>query len=181
MKIYTRTGDDGSTGLIGGSRVEKDAVVIEAVGTLDELNSSIGSVRTLTAEWPLEFLLERIQRIVFEVGSEIASPEEHARSQQATLGNIVEVLERSMDVQTKMLPELKNFILPGGTELASRIHWARCLARRAERQIVLLSRQVSVRSELLVFLNRLSDWLFIAARTANHDSGLPEPIWIKEE
>ena len=181
MKIYTRTGDTGSTGLIGGARVDKDDDVVEAIGALDELNSAIGLVRNLTSDWPLEFLLERIQNIVFEVGAEVASPAEHIRAQRATLGNIVEVLERSMDVQTQMLPELKNFVLPGGSELASRLHWARCMARRAERQIVLFRRKVPVRAELMEFLNRLSDWLFIAARTANHEMGLPEPVWIKED
>jgi len=180
LKIYTKTGDKGSTGLIGGARVGKDHIVIECVGALDELNSSIGLVCTLSSGLPMDFLLERVQSLVFEVGSEIASPEEHVRSQLAALGTIVGDLERSMDIQVSMLPELRNFVLPGGTELAGRLHFARCMARSAERRIVLYSKQTPVRPELLAFLNRLSDWLFVAARTANHEAGMPEPVWMKE-
>lgn len=180
MKIYTKTGDNGTTGLIGGSRVDKDDVTVEAFGALDELNSSIGLVRAKSSDWPLDFLLEKIQKLVFELGAEVASPPEHARAQQATLGTIVNDLERSMDIQTALLPELKNFVLPGGGELGARLHWARCMTRRAERRLVELGRSKEIRPELLVFLNRLSDWLFLAARTANHESGLPEPVWNKE-
>lgn len=181
MNIYTKTGDSGTTGLIGGRRVPKDDVVIEMVGALDELNAAIGSVRTLTEDWPLEFLLEKSQRLVFEIGSEVASCSEGVEPRVAELRNIVENLERSIDLQTRMLPELKNFVLPGGCELAARLHWARCMARRAERQFVRFSREFKARNELLVFLNRLSDWLFVAARTANQDAGLDEPIWTKED
>lgn len=180
MKIYTRTGDDGTTGLIGGSRVGKDDIRIEAVGALDDLNAQVGLARSVAGESPLDFLLERIQNAVFEIGSEIASPDGHARSQRAHLGNIVESLERSIDSQTLMLPELRNFVLPGGSEFASRLHVSRVRAREAERRVYALHRSSPVRTELMEFLNRLSDWMFVAARTANHDAGVTEPIWIKE-
>ena len=180
MKIYTKTGDEGQTGLIGGARIDKDDPAVEAFGALDELNSAIGLVRARSSESPLDFLLERLQRLVFEVGAEVASPPDHVRSQEAALGTIVTDLERSMDIQESMLPELKNFVLPGGSELGARLHWARCMARRAERRIVALGKSKELRPELLVFLNRLSDWMFLAARTANHESGLPEPVWNKD-
>ena len=181
MKIYTRTGDDGTTGLIGGLRVEKDSPMIELVGALDELNTALGHVRVMTSDSPLDFLLTRLQAIVFEIGAEVSSPHEHRQSHTARLGSIVESLERSIDMQWQLLPDLKNFVLPGGCELASRLHWARCLCRRAERQIVLFARDSSVRPELLAVLNRLSDWLFVAARSANHDLGFDEPVWSKED
>lgn len=181
VKIYTKTGDDGTTGLIGGSRTSKDSRRIECIGRLDELNSAIGYVRVLTRELPFEFLLTRVQNVLFEIGSEVASPGEHARSQQATIGTIIEDLERSIDVQTRMLPELQNFILPGGCELSARLHLARCGTRAAERELIRFSQEEQVRPELLAFLNRLSDWLFVCARSANHDSGTIEPIWTKED
>lgn len=181
MKIYTRTGDSGTTGLIGGKRVDKDDLRIEAVGALDDLNAHLGLARSAANESPLDFLLERLQKAVFEVGSELASPDEHARSQEANLQGVVPALERSIDSQTSMLPELKNFILPGGSEFACRLHVARCKVREAERRLVSLNKMDPVRAELLEFLNRLSDWMFVASRTANHDAGVTEPIWIKED
>lgn len=180
MKIYTKTGDDGSTGVIGGARLTKDDLAIECFGALDELNSAIGHVRVVSGEWPLDLLLQRIQRLVFEVGSEVASPAEHKRSQAAVLGSIVTDLERSMDMQEAMLPKLSHFILPGGSELGSRLHLARVQCRRAERRIVALSKVQGLRHELLEFVNRLSDWLFMAARTANHEARVSETVWIKE-
>lgn len=180
MKIYTRTGDEGTTGLIGGSRVSKSDAAIECFGSLDELNTVLGLVRSNAQGWMLDLLLERIQRVVFEIGSEVASPADHRMSQTASLGTIVEDLERSIDVQEALLPELTQFILPGGSELGSRLHLARVFCRRAERRMVALNEIQHVRPELLVFINRLSDWLFVAARTANHDAGRPEAVWTKE-
>lgn len=181
MKIYTKTGDRGTTGLIGGRRVDKDDLRIEAVGALDELNAHLGFARSGAGGSPLDFLLERLQKAVFEVGAEVASPDEHARSHQADLDRVVTALERSIDSQTAMLPELRNFILPGGSEFSSRLHLARSSAREAERRLVSLNKQDPVRAELLEFLNRLSDWMFVAARTANLDAGVTEPIWTKED
>lgn len=181
MKIYTKTGDDGSTGLIGGERTSKSSERIECVGCLDELNSTIGFARVLTKESPFEFLLTKIQNVIFEVGAEMASPGNHARSHEANLGTIIDDLERSIDLQARILPELRFFVLPGGSELAARLHLARCSARVAERRLIGFSEQQPVRSELIIFLNRLSDWLFMCARSANHDSGTLEPIWSKEE
>lgn len=181
MRIYTRTGDDGTTGLIGGGRVDKDDLAIEVFGALDELNCAVGLARVHGSGWPLDMLLERVQRLIFEVGSEIASPVGHKQSQTANLGTVVSDLERSIDLQVKMLPQLQHFVLPGGCELAARLHVARVLCRRAERRLVGLGKSKDVRPELIEFVNRLSDWLFVAARTANHEFGADEPVWIKED
>lgn len=180
MKIYTKTGDTGTTGLIGGERVSKHELAIECFGSLDELNSMLGHTRAAGQEWMLDILMDRIQRAVFEIGSEVASPQSHRQSQRAELGTIVADLERSIDVQEALLPKLANFVLPGGSELASRLHLSRVFCRRAERRLVALAADQSVRPELLSFLNRLSDWLFVAARTANHDAGRTETVWTKD-
>lgn len=180
MRIYTRTGDDGTTGLVGARRTSKDDAVIEAIGTIDELNSAIGFVRAISADSPLDFMLERLQNTLFEIGAEVASDGSSRQSHQAGLVDKVEALERSMDSQNKLLPELREFVLPGGSELAARLHLARTAARLAERRLVAYSRISPVRSELLAFLNRLSDWMFVAARTANNEACLPDVVWIKE-
>lgn len=181
MKIYTRTGDDGTTGLIGGRRVDKDDLVVEACGALDELNAAIGLVRTVSGGWPLDLLLERVQGLVFEVGAETASEEGRPHACTAELVTIDQDLERSIDIQQSMLPKLTRFILPGGSEVGARLHFARTVCRAAERRMVALARQKPVRQEILTFLNRLSDWMFVAARTANHEAGRPEHEWQKED
>lgn len=181
MKIYTRTGDDGSTGLIGGRRVQKDDATVEACGALDELNAAIGLVRTVSGGWPLDLLLGRVQGLIFEVGAELASEEGRPQACTAALGSIDEDLERSIDIQEAMLPKLTRFILPGGSEIGARLHFARTVCRAAERRTVALAKEKPVRSEILTFLNRLSDWMFVAARTANHEADRPEPVWTKED
>ena len=150
MKIYTKSGDQGQTGLIGGNRVSKDDLRIETFGTLDELNCFVGWARLAGRDWPLDIFLGRIQNVLFELGSEIASQPESKQSVVAELGTIVEDMERSIDIQTTLLPELKRFVIPGGSELAARLHICRTIARRAERSVVKLSRQQIVRTEIIV-------------------------------
>jgi cob(I)alamin adenosyltransferase len=179
LRIYTKTGDKGETGLIGGSRVSKSDPVIEAVGGLDELNSALGLARLYSAETEFDALLERAQRVVFEVGSEVACPPDGRFDVRAALGGVVEALEQSIDDQDARLPKLTQFILPGGGALAVHLHAARSTCRSAERRLVALGHERPIRGELIVFVNRLSDWLFTAARTANLNEGRAETVWYK--
>lgn len=180
MKIYTKTGDGGTTGLSGGSRVFKSDPRIEAIGDVDELNAALGMCRPL-ASTSLATALDEIQSRLFDIGAELSCPPE-GRIQFATIGEPhIEVLERSIDAQESSLEPLRSFILPGGSELASRIHLARTICRRSERRIVALNEIEPVRKELVQYLNRLSDWLFVSARTANAASGVQEVKWVSED
>lgn len=177
MKIYTKTGDRGDTGLVGGSRVAKASARIQAIGDVDELNASIGVARCEASGFPLDEDLAWLQSALFDIGAELASPP-GSRIGFATLpGTAVSRLESSMDEQTASLPPLRNFILPGGSRLASSLHFARCICRRAERSVLALHEKEAVRSEVLVFLNRLSDWLFVCARTANQNARVDDVPW----
>ena len=171
MKIYTKTGDDGTTGILGGGRVLKSSSRIAAIGDVDELNACLGLCDDDALPW--------IQSVLFELGAELASPP-NARIQSRTIGDAhAKRLEEQMDAMTAGLPTLKNFILPGGSEQATRLHLARAICRRAERSVLVLHNEEPQRPELLVFLNRLSDWLFVAARTANAREGVPDVDWQK--
>jgi len=175
LKIYTRTGDAGMTGLIGGLRIPKNSLRIAAIGDVDELNACIGLARMHAKNHDLDATLENIQNWLFEVGAEVASPREERFE---TIGSeAVSRLEDSMDTMTEQLPELKNFILPGGSELSARLHLARSVCRRAERTVLELHNVELVREELRVLLNRLADWLFVAARTANLISNVQDVSW----
>jgi len=178
VKIYTKTGDKGQTGLVGGGRVEKDSLRIQAIGEVDELNAAIGVARCYGSGG---LALAKIQNWLFDLGAELATPE-GTRFQNAALADEhVKWLEQSIDKQTSELPALKNFILPAGTELAAALHYARCVCRRAERSALALQREEPVREVVLVFLNRLSDWLFVSARTANRLAGVQDVEWKKSE
>ena len=173
-KIYTRTGDSGTTGLGDGSRVEKDSVRIEAIGCVDELNSLIGlliaqGVPTAAAE-----CLTRIQHRLFDLGGELAMP-----GQQLLAGNAAQALERELDQFNEDLPPLKEFILPGGSLAAASCHLARSVCRRAERRLLHLSRQdgEEVGPGALKYLNRLSDLLFVLARVLARADGGKEVYW----
>ena len=175
-RIYTRAGDAGETSLGEGSRVSKSDPRIEAYGTVDELNSFIGlalsgGLPDQVAEW-----LEQVQNDLFDVGADLCVPLEDDRRERlrVTRGQ-VERLEELCDLVNERLEPLKSFVLPGGTEAASRLHVARAVCRRAERRSVALARAQSVNPEALAYLNRLSDLLFILARAAN--SGSQEPLW----
>ena len=171
-KIYTRTGDDGTTGLGDGTRVAKDSARVNAYGTVDEANSTIGLL--LAAELPdgVRELLTRIQHQLFDLGGELCIPG-HA----AVFDADVDALEARLDHYNDDLPPLKDFIRPGGGEAAARCHIARTVVRRAERDAVTLSRHDAVRPQAIRYLNRLSDLLFVLARVLARSSGNGEVLW----
>lgn len=172
-KIYTRTGDKGTTGLGDGSRVEKDHPRVEAYGTVDELNSIVGLV--LAAELPTSIasILSRVQHELFDLGGELSMP-------GAVLipGSYVDGLEADLDRLNENLPPLKDFILPGGSESAARCHQARTVCRRAERRVVALARSEDVNQVTIRYLNRLSDFLFVAARVIVRARSGSEVLWV---
>lgn len=174
-KIYTRTGDDGSTGLGDGSRIAKDSARVNAYGTVDEANSTIGLV--LASELPddVRRLLTAVQHQLFDLGGELCIPG-HA----AIFDTDIERLEQQLDAFNEPLPPLKDFILPGGGEAAARCHIARTVVRRAERDTVALARLEPVRPEAVRYLNRLSDLLFVLARVLARASGHGEVLWNHE-
>jgi cob(I)alamin adenosyltransferase len=176
MKIYTKTGDGGTTGLIGGTRIEKNSLRITAIGDVDELNAAIGWSRLQLSD-ELDGELELIQNWLFDLGAELASPVEHARQYRALSATQTSTLENSIDRQTAQLESLTHFILPGGGELGARLHLSRSICRRAERSILELNAHEPVSQEALTFMNRLSDWLFVAARTANRLSDVQDVKW----
>jgi cob(I)alamin adenosyltransferase len=179
MKIYTKTGDAGETSLYGGQRVSKADARVEAYGTVDETNALLGVVRASGAVPDVDALLEQIQNELFVVGGELACPPERV----ATLGMPlidaprIEALEQAIDRYEAELAPLKSFVLPGGSVTASGLHHARAVCRRAERLVVAIASENPVRAELVVYLNRLSDLLFVLARYANHVAHLPDVPW----
>jgi cob(I)alamin adenosyltransferase len=181
MKIYTKTGDGGDTGLFGGGRVPKDHPRVQAYGAVDELNAAIGLALALDPRDFADALLQGVQRDLFAVGGQLASPDPGKVAQalrKATVGDErVVALEQAIDSHEAALPPLAGFILPGGTPKASALHLARTVCRRAERRVVTLSGQAAVPPVILAYLNRLSDLLFVLARRANARAGVPEVVW----
>ncbi len=179
MKIYTKTGDKGETSLIGGTRVPKYHLRIETYGTVDELNSYIGLIRCQTIEVHHQQVLKEIQDRLFTIGASLASDPERSKMKIPDLveGDII-ALETEMDKMNDVLPELKHFILPGGNTIVSYCHLARCVCRRAERLTVHLAEDSFVDSNITIYLNRLSDYLFVLGRKLNADEGTAENIWI---
>ena len=174
-KIYTRTGDDGSTGLGDGTRVAKDSLRVAAYGTVDELNSAIGVVMAQDLPDSIRDMLAEIQHELFDLGGELCIPG------AAAIGDAdVARLEQRLDAHNEALPPLKDFILPGGGAAAAHCHLARTICRRAEREVVALGRQESVRGEAVRYLNRLSDLLFVLARVLARASGEGEVLWRHE-
>jgi cob(I)alamin adenosyltransferase len=179
MKIYTKTGDGGETGLFGGGRVPKDDARVEAYGAVDELNAAIGLARALSPAAEIDAELARIQAELFAVGAELATPHD-ARAHGAlpgVQGEWVEALERQMDRWDEDLPPLTAFVLPGGAPAAAALHVARATCRRAERRSVALSHLAHIDPAVVVYLNRLSDFLFEAARAQNQSTGVAETLW----
>jgi cob(I)alamin adenosyltransferase len=174
-RIYTRTGDDGTTGLGDGSRVAKDSARVAAYGTVDEANSCIGLVLASDVPDDVRTLLTTVQHQLFDLGGELCIPG-HA----AIFDADIERLEQQLDAFNEPLPPLKDFILPGGGEAAARCHIARTVVRRAEREAVALSRLEAVRPEAVRYLNRLSDLLFVLARVLARASGHGEVLWNHE-
>lgn len=179
MKIYTKTGDDGTTGLFGGRRVPKDHLRIEAYGTVDELNSVLGVA--LSADMPeqLQPVLQRISALLLTVGADLATPlsPPPRYAIPRTAEEDITWLESLIDAYEEELSPLANFILPGGTAAAAHLHLARTVCRRAERGTVALAREEETGTAPIRFLNRLSDFLFVAARLANHLAGVPDIPW----
>jgi len=180
MKIYTKTGDTGTTGLYGGGRVSKDDARIEAYGTVDELNAAIGFARALDLPEAVERLLERTQGELFCLGAELASPDPDSSGTRWPTGGPIVELERDIDALENELPPLKNFILPYGTQATGALHLARAVCRRAERRLATLFAKEpdSHDSGLLAYLNRLGDALFVAARVSARAGGQGESAWI---
>jgi cob(I)alamin adenosyltransferase len=174
-KIYTRTGDDGSTGLGDGTRVAKDSARVAAYGTVDELNSALGVVLAQDLPDSIRNMLVEIQHELFDLGGELCIPGATAISDAD-----VTRLEQRLDAHNEALPPLKDFILPGGGAAAAHCHVARTICRRAEREVVTLGRHESVRGEVVRYLNRLSDLLFVLARVLARASGGGEVLWRHE-
>jgi cob(I)alamin adenosyltransferase len=180
MKIYTKTGDAGETSLFGGGRVAKDDARVDAYGELDELNAALGLARSLKLPADLDTLVQRLQDQLFTAGALLATP---AGTKAA--GHIpplqpewVVAMEQAIDTFESELPAMTAFILPAGTPGASALHLARTVCRRAERRVVHLHREGKVGRDVLVFLNRLSDLLFVLARVANHRASVPDVKWV---
>ncbi len=178
MKIYTRTGDDGQTSLFAGGRTSKDSVRLHAYGTVDELNSVLGLALAHGLSGEVAEMLNVIQNELFMVGADLATPLE-AEANWITRVSEAQVtrLEREIDQMDERLPPLKNFILPGGTVGAATLHIGRTVCRRAERWVVALSDEEKINISVLRYVNRLSDWLFMAARYENTLKGKAEAIW----
>ncbi|MEC9466135.1 MAG: cob(I)yrinic acid a,c-diamide adenosyltransferase [Myxococcota bacterium] len=178
MRIYTKTGDQGQTGLVGGDRVAKDDIRVEAYGEVDELNGAVGLARADCQDKDLDSTLGFVQQVLFELGAELATPPEKRKRSSGIVASDIARLEKVMDAADDELEPLKTFIMPGGNRLAAHLHLARSICRRAERRAVQLKRNdAALAEEPLIFLNRLSDCLFIMARLACHRSGDPEVLW----
>jgi len=181
VRIYTRTGDEGDTGLFGGGRVLKDDPRVEAYGAVDELNAFIGMARAIEAMPRIDEVLAPIQRDLFGLGAILATPDLVKMQEQLAKARIdnerIAQLERAIDTGEEELEPLKAFILPGGTPKAAALHVARTVCRRAERRVVHLQQTVSVPPLVTIYLNRLSDLLFVLARVANRRAGAGEVTW----
>jgi len=179
MKIYTRTGDDGDTGLLGGLRVRKDSPRTEALGSVDELNALLGLARTEGLAADTDRLLQRVQNELFALGAELGTPNPKAESSPSIDGSHVAALEQAIDAAQQALPPLRQFILPGGTRAAATLHLARAVCRRAERRVVHLAGDPAEHGSkhLIAYLNRLGDLLFVLARAANAEAGQGDVPW----
>ena len=178
MKIYTKTGDQGLTSLIGGTRVPKSSPRIECYGTVDELNSHLGLVRDQDVNAPHRPLLKEIQDRLFTIGSSLAADPEKSRMKLPDLHAAdITLLEEEMDRLTAGLPELRAFILPGGHPAVSHAHVARCVCRRAERLVIHLAAEEFVADLVVMYLNRLSDYLFVLSRHMAQALGVEEVTW----
>lgn len=182
MKIYTKTGDKGDTGLFGGERVSKDSLRINSYGTIDELNSHIGLAVTEVKDGEIKDLLVRIQNQLFNIGSDLATPDTE-KNKKLNIPRITEedfnLLEKEIDRFEQRNDELKQFILPGGSKGAAHLHVCRTVCRRGERLVVSLSKTDKINQNIIVYLNRLSDLLFVLARYENKINGIEDIKWEK--
>ena len=181
MKIYTRTGDEGATALFGGGRVEKDHPRVEAYGDVDELNAALGMARAIEMMPRIDEVLVPVQRDLFAIGALLATPDHAKMSEQLVKARIddqrIEELERAIDACEQELEPLRSFIIPGGTPKAAALHVARTVCRRAERRVVRLAHDIELPTLVVIYLNRLSDLLFMLARVANNRAGAGEVTW----
>lgn len=178
MKIYTKTGDHGETSLNGGKRVSKDNIRVEAYGTIDELNSTIGVCRSVNVIKSIDEILEKIQNDLFTLATDLATPTEKQQNDIVRIDKpAVTNLEKQIDQYESQLVPLKKFILPGGNQIGAMLHLARTVCRRAERLVVKISHEELIGNHSIIYLNRLSDLLFVLARHANALSNTPEIKW----
>lgn len=181
LKIYTRTGDEGATALFGGGRVAKDHPRVEAYGDVDELNAALGLARSIELMPRIDEVLVPVQRDLFAIGALLATPDHGKMREQLEKARIDEEriaeLERAIDACDAELEPLRSFILPGGTPKASALHVARTICRRAERRVVALSHDTELPELVVIYMNRLSDLLFMLARVANRRAGAGEVTW----
>jgi cob(I)alamin adenosyltransferase len=178
FKIYTKTGDKGQTGLFGGMRLSKDHIRIEAYGTVDELNSYIGLISDLSENEPITAELQEIQDRLFTLASHLAAQPGKKLALPELLESDIFFLEKAIDTMDAVIQPLKSFILPGGDAVASHCHIARCVCRRAERRVVTLALSDEVPDMVIMYLNRLSDYLFTLARYICHLKGKTEIPWV---
>ncbi len=179
MKIYTKTGDKGQTSLIGGTRVSKAHLRIDAYGTVDELNAHIGLIMCQNIDTDYVKILKEIQDRLFTVGASLAADPEKSKMKIPDLHEAdIALLEQEMDNMNAVLPALKHFVLPGGNTVVSYCHLARCVCRRAERLCVALAQDSFVEEKVTIYLNRLSDYLFVLARKLTADFNAEENIWV---
>jgi len=176
MKLYTKTGDDGTTGLFGGERIRKDHPRVDAYGAVDEINAAIGVAVVIVKDERLSGMLGEIQADLFSLGAELATPDASKLTARVA-DEAISRLEAWIDDAEAALPPLRTFIVPGGSETASRLHLARTVCRRAERSVVTLMSCDSIRPQIMIYLNRLGDLLFALARRANQDVGVPDVPW----
>lgn len=182
MKIYTKTGDKGETGLFGGERVSKNSLRIEAYGTIDELNAFLGLAVLEVSDTSVKDILQEIQNQLFTVGSDLSTPNTEKNKNliiERTPEDFYSSTEKIIDEYESKLEELKNFILPGGSKGAALLHICRTITRRAERQVVALDSTVKIANNIVIFLNRLSDLFFVLARYENAVTGTPDIKWNK--
>lgn len=179
MKIYTKTGDDGETGLFAGPRVRKDDVRIEAYGAVDELNAFLGAARCQSLPDEVATVVAAAQHALFAVGAELATPEPEKHGMTLLAEAQVTAVEQAIDALEANLPPLTQFVLPAGTPAAAALHVARAVCRRAERRVISLTASAEVSLRIVRYLNRLGDYLFVAARAANHAAGEPDVPWQK--
>jgi cob(I)alamin adenosyltransferase len=182
LKIYTKAGDQGDTGLASGQRVFKDDPLLEACGTIDELNGVLGIARAEPLKPGMDAYLETVQHELFDVGADLVAPWEERDPARTPVTHRLDAaptrrLEMEIDRMEETLAPIRQFILPGGTRAAGLLHSARTVCRRAERRVVALKRQGRCNPEVAIYLNRLADWLFVLARTANRDAGAEDVIW----
>ena len=182
IKLYTKTGDDGTTGIVGGSRVKKYDLRLEAYGTIDELNAAIGVIRSNELPDEITKTLIKVQNKLFNIGSRLATDEKgnEITADLSITEQHIDELEKTIDGLEDQLPEIKHFVLPGGEMVSAQCHVARTICRRAERRILEFAEKHSVQPEIIVFINRLSDFLFVLARKIAHIKNTTEEKWEKD-